>query len=94
MLNNAPPGFNTNSPNKQSLGVLSTPGLQSNPVSLGVNYQTSPFTQISQGGLPGTSSFTKPSSQPASMNQWNGSQNISTLLRSLVGNTTTSRGSL
>jgi len=94
MLGSGPPGFNANSPNKQALGVLSTPGIQSNPASLGVNYQTSPFAQISLGGVPGTSNFTDPSSKPANLNQWTGSQNNSSLLRALLGNTTTSRGSL
>lgn len=96
MLYNAPPipGYNSNSPNRQTLGSLATPGVQSQPQSLGVNYQINPFAQVSQGGKPGTSSFTQPSSQPANMNQYLNSPNISTLLRALVGNTTTSRAKL
>ena len=104
MLYSQPPGYNATSSNKQSLGVLATPGLQSQPNSLGFSSISSPFNQ--SGSKPGTSSFSPPSfSIPSSstispmgstpsLNQYFGSRNISSLLRALVGNTTTNTSKL
>jgi hypothetical protein len=79
MLFNPPPGYKTPAVNRQTPGGLSMPGLQSNAIIPG-------YAQ--NNNLMKPSSFSPPSSQPSSLNQYfqNGNGNQSQLLRALVGN--------
>jgi hypothetical protein len=86
MLFNPPPGFQTGSTNKQTVSGLAVPGLQAHAVTPGTNNMPgkNPFP------VPGTSSYSAPSSQTSTMNPYfkSGNGNLSTLLRVLLGKTT------
>ncbi len=94
MLYTRPPGQVPSTMNRQTVGGLSVPGFQTQaPVTPGSTYVPGgPSIPPQQGtsSYSQPSSFSQPSSVP-SMNQWNGSQNMSTLLRTLLGNTTTGK---
>jgi len=86
MLFNPPPGYQAPNTNRQTLGGLASPGMQGKAISPGFNVLGN------NPALPNNSSFSYPSSQPApqaaDMNQYNqsGNGNMSTLLRTLLGN--------
>lgn len=95
MLFSSPPGYYSNSSNRQTVpGLLGSPGQQSNPVTPGANRMSASSFQSNQptpapSMNPGSSNFTQPSNMPAPplMNQYTGSPNRSTLLRVLLGKT-------
>lgn len=100
MLSQAPPGYYSGSLNRQTVRGLGAPGLQSQPVTPGANRLSAASLQPSIGSpsgmpglgasVPGSSSYSMPSSMPAQspppmMNGYNNSSNRSTLIRTLLG---------
>jgi hypothetical protein len=100
MLFRPPPGYGVNAPNRQTVGGLGAPGIQSLPVTPGASHVSNPYQSSPAGGLnygassyAPQSSYSVPSSMPTPnqapplMHQYNNSPNRSTLLRVLLGKT-------
>lgn len=96
MLFNRPPGYTSPQTNRQTVGGLAVPGSQSNAITPGGNFSSNPFNQnpFNSSSLTPSSAIT-PSSvpKPPTMTPYfkSGNGNLSSMLRVLLGNTTTGK---